>query len=238
MWQGQLGSYAEKVERFRSLALWLAGVRGTREAGAGRSARPPGQGGPRDRRWWVSSPSSRASWAASTRAPAASRRRWPLAIFEHYLPRFVRRPAAGFSAPVSRSRWPTSSIPWSASSRSARNQTGTRDPYGLRRAAIGVLRILIETGIALDLRELIRAALDSVTADVVRLGGKPPAEGLAEEIYGYMMERLRAWYLEAGGGITTEMFDAVLDTRPASPLDFDHRLRALADPSPCRTRLG
>ena len=106
--------------------------------------------------------------------------------------------------------------------------TGTRDPYGLRRAAIGVLRILIETGIALDLRELIRSALDSVTADVVRLGGKPPADGTVEDIYGYMMERLRAWYLEAGSGVTTEMFDAVLDTRPASPLDFDHRLRALA----------
>ncbi|MBM4218144.1 MAG: glycine--tRNA ligase subunit beta [Gammaproteobacteria bacterium] len=106
--------------------------------------------------------------------------------------------------------------------------TGTKDPYGLRRAAIGVLRILIETGIGLDLRELIRTALEPVTADVVRLGGKRPADGLVEEIYGYMMERLRAWYLEAGGGVTTEMFDAVLDTRPASPLDFDHRLRALA----------
>jgi glycyl-tRNA synthetase beta chain len=106
--------------------------------------------------------------------------------------------------------------------------TGTRDPYGLRRSALGVLRILIETGIAVDLRELIRSALDSVAADLARLGGKPPAEGLAEEIYDYMMERLRAWYLEAGGSVTTEMFDAVLDTRPASPLDFDNRLRALA----------
>ena len=106
--------------------------------------------------------------------------------------------------------------------------TGTRDPYGLRRAALGVLRILIETGIALDLRELIRSAIDSVAADLARLGGKPPAEGLADELYDYMMERLRAWYLEAGGSVTTEMFDAVLDTRPASPLDFDNRLRALA----------
>jgi len=106
--------------------------------------------------------------------------------------------------------------------------TGTKDPYGLRRAALGVLRILIETGIALDLRELIRTALDSVAADVARLGSNPAPENLADEIYGYMMERLRAWYLEAGGGVTTEMFDAVLDTRPASPLDFDQRLRALA----------
>ncbi len=106
--------------------------------------------------------------------------------------------------------------------------TGTKDPYGLRRAALGVLRILIETGIALDLRELIRSALESVTADVVRRGGKAPGDTLAGELYDYMMERLRAWYLEAGGGVTTEMFDAVLETRPASPLDFDQRLRALA----------
>jgi glycyl-tRNA synthetase beta chain len=91
-----------------------------------------------------------------------------------------------------------------------------------------VLRILIETGVGLDLRELIRSALDSVTADVLRLGGKAPPDGLAEEIYAYMMERLRAWYLEGGSGVTIEMFDSVLDTRPASPLDFDQRLRALA----------
>jgi glycyl-tRNA synthetase beta chain len=106
--------------------------------------------------------------------------------------------------------------------------TGARDPYGLRRSALGILRILIETGIALDLRALIESALASVRADLLRLQGPSPADNLADEIYDYMMERLRAWYLEAGAGVTTEMFDAVLDTRPASPLDFDHRIRALA----------
>ncbi|MEX0734798.1 MAG: glycine--tRNA ligase subunit beta [Steroidobacteraceae bacterium] len=121
--------------------------------------------------------------------------------------------------------------------------TGTKDPYGLRRSALGVLRILIETGIGLDLRELIRSALDSVRADLARLEKgtvtftadakvtvpfSNPPEGLADEIYDYMMERLRAWYLEGQGEITTEMFDAILDTRPVSPLDFDNRLRALA----------
>lgn len=121
--------------------------------------------------------------------------------------------------------------------------TGARDPYGLRRAALGVLRILIETGISLDLRELIRTALDSVRADLARIqeGTDPfsatekasvPAvpslsDALPDDIYSYMMERLRAWYLESNAGMTTEMFDAVLDTRPASPLDFDDRLRAL-----------
>jgi glycyl-tRNA synthetase beta chain len=110
--------------------------------------------------------------------------------------------------------------------------TGTKDPYGLRRAALGVLRILIETGIALDLRELIASAIDSVKADLARLSSKGTVtlvdDGLTEEIYGYMMERLRAWYLEGTAGISTEMIDAVLDTKQASPLDFDRRLRALA----------
>lgn len=109
--------------------------------------------------------------------------------------------------------------------------TGAKDPYGLRRAALGVLRILIETGVALDLRELVRAALDLVRADLARADAKVAQaipETLADEIYDYMMERLRAWYVESAAGVTTEMFDAVLDTRPASPLDFDDRLRALA----------
>ena len=125
--------------------------------------------------------------------------------------------------------------------------TGAKDPYGLRRAALGVLRILIETGVSLDLRELVRVALDSVRADLVRLQGTvafsasekgtvPSSEkasvpalsdALPDDIYDYMMERLRTWYLESNAGMTTEMFDAVLDTRPVSPLDFDDRLRAL-----------
>ena len=115
--------------------------------------------------------------------------------------------------------------------------SGAKDPFGLRRAALGVLRILIETGVALDLRELIRIALQSVWSDIATVAkntGKGPQafsaipDSAVDDIYGYMMERLRAWYVEGKGGITTEMFDAVLDTRPASPLDFDDRLRALA----------
>lgn len=99
--------------------------------------------------------------------------------------------------------------------------TGTRDPFGLRRAAIGVLRILIEKRIDLDLRSLIDAAVAL----------QPVANAsAADDVYGYVMERLRAYYLEQPGTrYTTEMIDAVLATAPHSPLDFDARLAALAD---------
>jgi glycyl-tRNA synthetase beta chain len=104
--------------------------------------------------------------------------------------------------------------------------TGARDPFGLRRAAIGILRMLIEKGLDLDLRALIESAV-----------ALQPVQGerVADEIYDYVMERLRAYYLDSAKSaapeqkvITTEMFDAVLATQPRSPLDFDARLRALS----------
>ncbi len=93
--------------------------------------------------------------------------------------------------------------------------SGTKDPYGLRRAALGILRTIVEHKLDLDLRRLVDGAvsLQPVTAP----------ENVSEEIWGYLMERLRSSYLEEGGGraMTTEMFDAVLATKPHSP----HRYR-------------
>jgi glycyl-tRNA synthetase beta chain len=102
--------------------------------------------------------------------------------------------------------------------------TGAKDPFGLRRAAIGVLRIVLEKRLDLDLAALLDAAV----------GAQPLAEiagnraTIAAELYAYVMERLRAQYLEdAAAGVSVEMFEAVLATQPASPLDFDARLKAL-----------
>jgi glycyl-tRNA synthetase beta chain len=198
--------------------------------------------------------------------------------------------------------------------------TGAKDPFGLRRAAIGLLRILIEKRLDLDLRKFIGVALANVRADVERIrankaaaaaaanvgaiGVSAPAEAARasnvaadaaaggssdrgasaagsskvamadaggassrsnsataasgganaapapsakavkasgtsatsdDQVYDFIMERLRAYYLErtptgipgAPPAFTTEMFDAVLATKPASPLDFDARLNAL-----------
>ncbi|MCC6302852.1 MAG: glycine--tRNA ligase subunit beta [Gammaproteobacteria bacterium] len=100
--------------------------------------------------------------------------------------------------------------------------TGDKDPFALRRAALGVLRIVIEGGLPLDLVRLLDAA-----ADIYRSQGRAleAGEAVASQVYGFMMDRLRAYYLEAG--INIEAFEAVLARRPAQPLDFDARVRAV-----------
>lgn len=94
--------------------------------------------------------------------------------------------------------------------------TGTKDPFGLRRAAIGTLRILVEKQFDLDLRAL-----------VVRACGLQPVQSAtaATDVWDYVVERLRAYFMETGA--TTEMFDAVRASDPVSPLDFGARLNAL-----------
>jgi glycyl-tRNA synthetase beta chain len=103
--------------------------------------------------------------------------------------------------------------------------SGTSDPFGLRRAAIGVLRIVLEHRLELDLIELIEQALRLQPIAVV----ESHVASIGAEIYTFVMERARAQYLDraADNGISTEMFDAVLASRPASLLDLDARLRAL-----------
>jgi glycyl-tRNA synthetase beta chain len=117
--------------------------------------------------------------------------------------------------------------------------SGTKDPFALRRLALGVLRIVLEKRLELDLAALVAGALELARADIAAVAasraeaGKAPAAAaagpVAGEVCDYVFERLRAHYLEGDAGITTEMFDAVLDRRPRSPLDFDARLRALGE---------
>jgi glycyl-tRNA synthetase beta chain len=97
--------------------------------------------------------------------------------------------------------------------------TGTKDPFGLRRAALGLLRILLEGRLELDLIELLEqaaAAQPVQRADVV------------DEVYDFIGERLRGLLLEEAD-TTIEMLDAVFANRPRSPLDAVTRLQALKD---------
>ncbi len=96
--------------------------------------------------------------------------------------------------------------------------TGTKDPFGLRRAALGILRILLEGRLDLNLLELLE--LSAAAQPVQRAAA-------AAEAFAFIAERLRGLLLERADGTTTEMIDAVLAAAPRSPLDVEARLHAL-----------
>ncbi|WP_020393598.1 glycine--tRNA ligase subunit beta [Thiolinea disciformis] len=96
--------------------------------------------------------------------------------------------------------------------------SGTKDPFGLRRAAVGVLRLLIELKLPLDLADLLDNAANHLRA---QLGEKPDMQ----EALDYILERLRAYYQDQG--IDGQLVEAVAALRPTQPLDFDKRVKAV-----------
>ncbi|MDX1527182.1 MAG: glycine--tRNA ligase subunit beta [Gammaproteobacteria bacterium] len=96
--------------------------------------------------------------------------------------------------------------------------TGDKDPYGLRRTALGVLRIIIEGSLPLDLKRLIQEALKG-------FGEKFDHKSVAEQVYDFMTERLRAYF--ADRGVPVEVFLAVQARNPTRPLDFAKRVHAV-----------
>lgn len=98
--------------------------------------------------------------------------------------------------------------------------TGSRDPFALRRAALGVLRILIEGGLELDLVAAIDAAVDAYKEI-------DPEPGCRQQLYDFIFDRLRAWYVDAG--TDAKIYLCVRALSPASPLDFHRRVEAVAD---------
>lgn len=96
--------------------------------------------------------------------------------------------------------------------------TGSKDPYALRRAALGVLRILIEKQLDLDLANAIGVA-------VAQYGDKVKADGLSEQVQDFVFDRLRARYEDEGVDVT--VYQAVRALKPTAPLDFDQRVQAV-----------
>ncbi|HGM5491282.1 TPA: glycine--tRNA ligase subunit beta [Serratia fonticola] len=95
---------------------------------------------------------------------------------------------------------------------------GDKDPFALRRAALGVLRIIVEKNLPLDLQTLAEEA--------VRLyGDKLTNANVVDEVVDFMLGRFRAWYQEEGHAVDT--IQAVLARRPTRPADFDARVKAV-----------
>jgi len=101
--------------------------------------------------------------------------------------------------------------------------TGDKDPFALRRAALGVLRIMIEGQLELDLEVCLNKAVENYNAELTNdeLG----MNELVWQVFDFMMERLRRYYIDQG--ISADNFEAVLMRKPVQPYDFHRRLNAV-----------
>lgn len=95
---------------------------------------------------------------------------------------------------------------------------GDKDPFALRRAALGVLRIIVEKKLPLDLVDLAQKA-------TALYGDKLSNANVVEEVVDFVLGRFRAWYQEEG--ISVDVIQAVLACRPTKPADFDARVKAV-----------
>ena len=96
--------------------------------------------------------------------------------------------------------------------------TGSKDPFALRRSAIGVLRLIVEKELDLDLLYCIEQAVSGFEEANL-------AQNTAEEVFEFMLERFKAWFMDKE--ITVEEFQSVFVVRPTRPLDFHLRILAV-----------
>ncbi|MFG3449634.1 glycine--tRNA ligase subunit beta [Stenotrophomonas sp. NPDC047960] len=102
--------------------------------------------------------------------------------------------------------------------------TGNKDPFALRRNALGLARTIIESGFELDLRALLETAFAGLPA-AVRPSAERKTDALPQELYDFIIDRLRGYY--ADKGVPATHFNAVAELKPASLYDFDRRIDAI-----------
>jgi glycyl-tRNA synthetase beta chain len=102
--------------------------------------------------------------------------------------------------------------------------TGNKDPFALRRNALGLARTIIESGFELDLRALLETAFAGLPA-AVQPSAERKTDALPQELYDFIIDRLRGYY--ADKGVPATHFNAVAELKPASLYDFDRRIDAI-----------
>lgn len=96
---------------------------------------------------------------------------------------------------------------------------GSADPFALRRAALGALRIIVEKNLPLDLEDLVKKS-------AALFGDKLTNQNVVADVVDFMLGRFRAWYQDEG--ISVDVIQAVLARRPTRPADFNARVRAVS----------
>ncbi|MFA0547456.1 glycine--tRNA ligase subunit beta [Vibrio splendidus] len=140
-----------------------------------------------------------------------------LALYEQYMPRFAgdTLPNTGISSAVAMADKLDTIVGIFGIGQAPKGS----DPFALRRASLGVLRIIVENGYNLDLTDLIGKAKEL-------LGDKLTNENVEADVIDFMLGRFRAWYQDAG--FSVDIIQAVLARRPTKPADFDQRVKAVS----------
>lgn len=216
VFQKETGSYGDKSRRVAKLAAQIAGALGGNPQFAARSAQlckcdlVTGMVGEFPELQGVMG----AYYARHDGEPEEVAQ----AIGEHYRPRY-----AGDALPVTRTGQALAIADKLDTLvgifATGQKPTGDKDPYGLRRAGLGLMRIIVERELDLDLAEFVRAALQLQPAQ------PRDSQALVREIYDFLMDRLRAYFLEVG--IRTDVYAAVRACNPGKPLEFQRRIQAL-----------
>lgn len=215
VFQRRLGSLYDKSKRVAELSLWIAHQLGANASHAERAA-------------WLAKcdlltemiqefPELQGIMGRHYALHDEEPEEVAIAIEEHYRPRF-----SGDQLPLSRSGQIVALADRLDSLIGifaiGQAPSGAKDPFALRRAALGVVRISIECGLDLDLMGLLANAAKNLPF---------APEATIDSVFDFIMERLRGYYAEHG--YRPDEFEAVLECRPTILLDFDKRLRAVAE---------
>jgi glycyl-tRNA synthetase beta chain len=229
-YQQKLGTLADKVGRVATLAAAIAPVAGV-DADLARVAALLSKGDLQSRlvnefpelqgiagRYYALADAELAAFAEPDRAAIAH------ALDEAYQPRFAGDAIA--PSPLGRvlavaERLDTLTGGFAAGLK----PTGNKDPFALRRNALGLARTLIEGGIELPLDEALRGAI-SLLPEAVAPHADRNTETLDLDLYDFVLDRLRGYYADAG--VPAAQFEAVAAVKPASLVDFDARAKAIA----------
>jgi len=219
--QQELGTLADKVQRVQALAAWLA-----EHTGHGAAAAPLQQAATLAKADLLTHmvdefPELQGIMGCYYAQAAGMDAAVAQAIGEHYAPVAANSPIAG--SLLGRLLSLADHLDTLAGIFAiGKRPSGDKDPFALRRAALGVLRTLIEGELRLDLRAAIAHTLrlQPVTEATAR------ADELADELFAFHLERLRGYYAEQG--YAPAEFAAVAATGTRDMLDFEQRLRAVA----------
>ncbi|ENC6730646.1 glycine--tRNA ligase subunit beta [Vibrio navarrensis] len=140
-----------------------------------------------------------------------------VALNEQYMPRFAgdNLPTNGVSAAVAMADKLDTIVGIFGIGQAPKGS----DPFALRRASLGVLRIIVEYGYNLDLVDLVAKAKSL-------FGDRLTNENVEQDVIEFMLGRFRAWYQDEG--FSVDIIQAVLARRPTKPADFDQRVKAVS----------